>query len=94
MSDQRPKRETMSIEEATVKAETTSMTWMPEKPTAPGWYWFRVKDTDVPYPVKVYAVGHILYAWPLGDETMTPISQRLEHYHGQFLCPPRAYPKG
>ena len=61
--------------------------WSSCKPTKCGWYWFRVRESDVPYIVKVYTAGNSSYGWPLGDENVNPISEPLEHCHGQWAGP-------
>ncbi|HEU4684378.1 MAG TPA: hypothetical protein VFS39_07740 [Nitrospira sp.] len=65
----------------------SQIVWGQEPPTQCGWYWFRVRESDLPYIVKVYTAGNIYYVWPLGDEHVKPISQRLEHCHGQWAGP-------
>ena len=58
--------------------------WTKEKPSQPGWYWYRAKDTDMPHPVKVYAIGLSLYVWPLADEALVPTPQLLDQSVGEF----------
>jgi hypothetical protein len=68
---------------------SSHVVWTKTRPTQPGWYWYRQKDTEIPHPVKVYPIGLSLYAWPLEDRpALDP--QPLEQSEGEFapLEPP------
>ncbi len=65
------------------------MTWTAEKPTHPGWYWYRAAPNAPPYPVKVFDANQIVYVWPVNDHATKEenVTVRLSDTGGEFAGP-------
>jgi hypothetical protein len=67
--------------------------WTTNKPTRPGWYWYRPTSNVAGYPVKVFD-AKILYVWPINDRVTEKknVTMRLSDCSGEFAGPLEALP--
>jgi hypothetical protein len=65
------------------------MTWTPDKPQTPGWYWYRATPDSHPHPAKVFNANAIFYVWPVNDHgsRQDNVTLRLSDCSGEFAGP-------
>lgn len=50
-----------------------------------GWHWYRLSPGADPFPVRVYLIGDIKFAWLCDPRYPLPENRRVENCTGEFL---------